>query len=163
MPKVAPRFASAAIPMLTDAPQERVLNFPLDVGAGQIVPVTALEMCNPNTCIFVADFDSVDWRRWGRVIEAHARFPARTNVEFIRVVDRAHIEARVWERGVGETLSAGTGACAAAVAACVNELTDRRVSVHMPGGRLAVEWRADGEVVLTGEAEVVYRGEWLQG
>src|SRR2546421_2680510 len=158
----APRFASASIPMLTDEPLARVINYPLDVGDGETVAITALEMCNPNTCVFVADFAAVDWRRWGRLIETHQRFPERTNVEFIRVLDRANIEARVWERGVGETLSSGTGACAAAVAACMNELTDRRVSVHMPGGRLEVEWRADGEVVLTGEAQVIYRGEWLQ-
>ena len=158
----APRFASAAIPMQTDEPLARVVDYPFDVD-GETVRVTALEMCNPNTCIFVADFAAVDWRRWGRLIEAHERFPARTNVEFIRAVDRANIEARVWERGVGETLSSGTGACAAAVAACLNNLTDRRVTVHMPGGRLEVFWRADGEVVLTGEAEVVYRGEWLKG
>jgi diaminopimelate epimerase len=158
----APRFASADIPLVTDEPRERVVDFPLELGAGETVAVTALEMCNPNACLFVADFDSVDWRRLGRIIESHPRFPARTNVEFIRVVDRSQIEARVWERGVGATLSSGTGACAAAVAACVNELTGRRVSVHMPGGRLEVEWRADGEVVLTGEAEVIYRGEWLQ-
>ena len=159
----APRFASEHVPMLTDAPAAHVRNFPLDIGGGETVSVTALEMCNPNVCIFVADFEGVDWRRWGRIIESHPRFPARTNVEFIRIVDRAHIEARVWERGVGETLSSGTGACAAAVAACVNGLTDRQVSVAMPGGRLEVEWRADREVVLTGEAQVVYRGEWLQG
>ncbi len=158
-----PRFASAHVPMLIAEPLTRVVNFPLAVTDDEIVAITALEMCNPNTCIFVADFDSVDWRRLGKLIESHARFPARTNVEFIRVVDRAHIEVRVWERGVGETLSSGTGACAAAVAACINELTGRRVSVHMPGGQLEVEWRADGEVVLTGEAQVVYRGEWLQG
>ena len=158
----APRFESASIPMLTDEPLVRVVGYSLDVGGGEAVRVTALEMCNPNTCVFVADFDAVDWRRWGRLLETHARFPQRTNVEFIRVLDRANIEVRIWERGVGETLSSGTGACAAAVAACVHELTDRRVSVHMPGGRLEVEWRADGEVVLTGEAEVIYRGEWLK-
>ncbi len=157
-----PRFASAEIPFLTDAPLARVINHPLAVGDGETLAVTALEMCNPNCCVQVADFDAVDWRRWGRIIEAHPRFPARTNVEFIRVLDRANVEARVWERGVGETLSSGTGACAVAVAACLNELTERRVSVHMPGGRLEVEWRADGDVVLTGTAEVIYRGEWLQ-
>ena len=159
----APRFASAEIPLLTDEPLAHVLDYPFDVGGGETVKITALEVCNPNTCIFVADFDAVDWRRLGRIIESHPRFPARTNVEFIRVRDHANIEARVWERGVGETLSSGTGACAAAVAACVNGLTDRRINVHMPGGRLEVEWRADGEVVLTGKAEVIYRGEWLQG
>jgi diaminopimelate epimerase len=157
----APRFASVSIPMLLDEPLPCVLNFPLDVGDDK-VNITALEMCNPNTCVFVADFDALDWRRWGRLIETHARFPERTNVEFIRVVERAQIEVRVWERGVGETLSSGTGACAAAVAACLNDKTDRRVRVQMPGGQLEVEWRADGEVVLTGEAQVIYRGEWLQ-
>ena len=157
-----PRFASAEIPLLTDEPLARVVAYPFDVGGGETVRLTALEMCNPNACLFVADFDAADWRRLGRIIESHPRFPARTNVEFIRVRDRGNIEARVWERGVGETLSSGTGASAAAVAACVNNLTDRRVSVHMPGGRLEVEWRADGEVVLTGAAQVVYRGEWLQ-
>jgi diaminopimelate epimerase len=157
-----PRFASGSIPLLTDEPLPRVVDYALDVSDGETLRVTALEMCNPNTCVFVADFDAVDWRRWGRLIETHGRFPERTNVEFIRVLDRANIEARVWERGVGETLSSGTGACAAAVAACVNELTDRRVNVHMPGGRLEVEWREDGEVVLTGAAQVIYRGEWLQ-
>ncbi|HEX8179807.1 MAG TPA: diaminopimelate epimerase [Pyrinomonadaceae bacterium] len=159
----APRFASAEIPLLTDEPLARVVNHPLDIGGGEIVHVTALEMCNPNACIFVADFEALDWRRLGRAIETHPRFPARTNVEFIRVLDRANIEVRVWERGVGPTLSSGTGACAAAVAACLNELTGRHLSVQMPGGRLEVEWRADNEVVLTGTAEVVYRGEWLQG
>jgi diaminopimelate epimerase len=158
-----PRFASEMIPMQTDEPLARVIDYPLDLGGGETVRVTALEMCNPNTCIVVENFVLVDWRRWGRLIESHARFPARTNVEFIRAVDRTQIEARVWERGAGETLSSGTGACAAAVAACVNGLTDRRVTVHMPGGRLEVLWRADGEVVLTGETEVVYRGEWLKG
>ncbi len=157
-----PRFTSAEIPLLTDEPLVRVVNYPLDLGDGETVAVTALEMCNPNCCVLVADFDAVDWRRWGRIIETHPRFPARTNVEFIRVLDRTNVEARVWERGVGETLSSGTGACAVAVAACLNELTDRRVSVHMPGGRLEVEWRTDGEVVLTGAAAVIYRGEWLR-
>jgi diaminopimelate epimerase len=119
-------------------------------------------MCNPNCCLFVEDFDGVDWRKLGRLIESHPRFPARTNVEFIRVVSPERVEVRIWERGVGETLSSGTGSSAAAVAACINGLTGRRVAVETPGGELEVEWReSDGEVVLTGEAEVVYRGEWL--
>ncbi len=120
-------------------------------------------MCNPNACVFVDDFENPDWRRLGREIELHPHFPQRTNVEFVRVRDRSHIEVRVYERGVGPTLSSGTGACAATVAACLNELTDRRVSVEMEGGSLEVEWRDDGELLLTGEAEVIYRGEWLKG
>jgi diaminopimelate epimerase len=120
-------------------------------------------MCNPNSCLFVEDFAAADWRRLGRLIESHPRFPERTNVEFVRVVSPERVEVRIWERGVGETLSSGTGSSAAAVAACLTGRTGRRVSVETPGGELEVEWREDGEVVLTGEAEVVYRGEWLKG
>ncbi|MCA1616013.1 MAG: diaminopimelate epimerase [Acidobacteria bacterium] len=159
-----PRFESEAIPLLTGGPLARVVRHPLEVAPGETVEVTALEMCNPNCCLFVEGFDSPDWRRLGRLIESHPRFPARTNVEFVRVVSAERIEVRIWERGVGETLSSGTGSSAAAVAACLNGLTSRRVAVETPGGTLAVEWREeDGEVVLTGEAEVVYCGEWLKG
>jgi len=158
-----PALDSATIPMLTGEARAQVLDFPLELETGEVVRLTALQMCNPNACIFVDDFEGVDWRRVGRAVESHPQFPQRTNVEFIRVRDRRTIEVRVYERGVGPTLSSGTGACAAAVAACLNERTDRRVRVEMEGGRLEVEWRDDGEVLLTGEAEVIYRGEWLKG
>ncbi|HLL77018.1 MAG TPA: diaminopimelate epimerase [Pyrinomonadaceae bacterium] len=159
-----PRFESESVPFKTDGPLERVVRHPLEVAPGETVEITALEMCNPNCCLFVEDFGATDWRRLGRLIESHPRFPARTNVEFVRVASPDRIELRIWERGVGETLSSGTGSSAAAVAACLNGLTGRAVTVETPGGRLAVEWRdRDDEVVLTGEAEVVYRGEWLRG
>jgi diaminopimelate epimerase len=157
-----PRFDSASIPMQTPSPLEEVKDFQLAIPGGESLEVTALQMCNPNCCAFVEDFDALDWRALGRTVESHALFPERTNVEFIRVLDRQNIEARVWERGAGETLSSGTGACAAAVAAMVGGLTERRVKVSMPGGVLEVLWREDGEVLLTGEAEVVYRAEWLK-
>lgn len=157
-----PVFESAVIPMLTPEPLARVLDYPLVVG-GETVPVTALLMCNPNCCVFVEGFASVEWRRLGRLIESHQQFPERTNVEFVRVRDRRNIEVRVWERGVGETRSSGTGACAAAVAACVQGFTEQQLNVEMPGGLFEVEWRADSEVLLTGAAEIVYRGEWLGG
>ena len=156
-----PKYDSSSIPMLTDQPLERVIDYPLAVGV-ETVRVTALQMGNPNCCIFVDDFDSIDWRRLGPLIENHPRFPERTNVIFIRVVDRANIEERIWERGVGETESSGTCSCAAVVASVINDQTDRRVNVHAPGGLIPVEWREDGEVVLTGRADVVYSGEWLQ-
>jgi diaminopimelate epimerase len=155
-----PLFDSASVPILTLEPLPEVREYTLALPDGETVAVTALQMCNPNCCVFVEDFDRVDWRRLGRVIESHAAFPERTNVEFIRVVDRARIEARVWERGAGETLSSGTGACAAAVASMLGGHTDRHVRVQMPGGLLEVLRRDDGEVLLTGTAEVVYRGEW---
>jgi diaminopimelate epimerase len=158
-----PRFDSASIPMLTTEPLAEVRDYPLALPGGANVAVTALQMCNPNCCAFVEDLERTDWRRLGRTIESHAAFPERTNVEFIRVLDRGRIEARVWERGAGETLSSGTGACAAAVASMVGGHTDRHVRVSMPGGLLEVLWREDGEVLLTGTAEAVYRGEWLKG
>lgn len=155
-----PQFESLQIPMLTDEPRKRVVDYPLAAVEGETVRVTAMQMCNPNCCVFVDDFERVEWRRLGKVIESHERFPEKTNVIFVRVIDKEKIEARVWERGVGETFSSGTGACAAAVASSVGNHTGRGVSVEMPGGRFEVEWRADNEVLLTGAAEIVYAGEW---
>ncbi|MDX6528010.1 MAG: diaminopimelate epimerase [Blastocatellia bacterium] len=156
-----PRFDDASIPMVTDAPLERVIDYPLEVGS-ETLRVTALQMGNPNCCIFVDDFDAIDWRRLGSLIEHHPRFPERTNVIFVRVRDRENIEERLWERGVGETESSGTCSCAAVVASVIKGLTDRRVNVHAPGGILPIEWRDDDEVVLTGRADVIYSGEWLR-
>jgi diaminopimelate epimerase len=156
-----PLFDSGSIPMLTLEPLAEVRAYPLALPGGETLTITALQMCNPNCCVFVEDFDRIDWRRLGRIIETHAAFPERTNVEFVRILDRRTIQARVWERGAGETLSSGTGACAAAVAAMLNGLTEQRLTVRMPGGALDVFWRGDGEVLLTGTAEVIYRGEWL--
>jgi len=155
-----PKFDSASIPMLTDAPVDQVIDYPLHVG-GEDLRVTALKMGNPNCCVFVDDFTHVEWKRLGPLIENHPSFPERTNVIFIRVRDRSNIEERLWERGVGETESSGTCSCAAVVASVINVRTDRRVSVHAPGGVIPIEWRDDNEVVLTGRADLVYIGEWL--
>jgi diaminopimelate epimerase len=154
-----PRFDSASIPMLTDEPREQVIDYPLVV-EGETFPVTALQVGNPNCAIFVEDFERLDWRRVGRAVESHAQFPERTNVEFVRVSDRAKIELRIWERGVGETQSSGTCSCAAMVASCLKGLVDRRVTVCMEGGQAEISWREDNEVVLTGRADIVYSGEW---
>src|SRR5262245_37528001 len=155
-----PRFASEEIPLVTPAPLDRVIRQELDVD-GRRVEFTASSMGNPHCSVFVDDFDGVDWRTLGSKIETHASFPDRTNVEFVRVVNRDEIEVRFWERGVGETLASGTGACGAAMAAMINELTGRRVKVTTAAGELLVEWRDDGLILQTGAARVVYRGEWL--
>ena len=155
-----PGFDSAAIPMLTDEPRERVTDYPITV-EGERLRVTALSMGNPNCCIFVDQFDELDWRRVGRELENHGQFPERTNVVFVRVIDRSNIEVRLWERGVGETFSSGTCSCAAAVASAINDKTGRNVNVHTQGGLIEVFWREDGEVVMTGRADLVYSGEWL--
>ena len=155
-----PNFDSTSIPMKTPEPLPSVIRYPLVVD-GETLAVTALQMGNPNCCVFVNDFADLDWRRFGPLIENHPQFPERTNVIFIRVRDRANIEERIWERGVGETESSGTCSCAAVVASVVNDLTERTVDVHAPGGVIPIQWRDDDEVVLTGRAEVVYNGEWL--
>ena len=151
-----PKFDSRAIPMSIDPPVERVVDYPFET-----FQITAMQMGNPNCCIFSDDFDSLDWRRIGKHLENHPQFPDRTNVVFVRVVDRKLIELRIWERGVGETTASGTCSCAGAVAAMVNEKTDRDVRVVMEGGEVKIQWRADGQVVITGTAEVVYSGQWL--
>ena len=150
-----PKFDSRSIPMAID--QERVVGYPFEG-----LEITAMQMGNPNCCIFVDDFNALDWRSIGKRIENHPLFPDRTNVVFVRVVDRGMIELRIWERGVGETTASGTCSCAGAVAAMVNERTDRDLRVVMEGGEVRIKWRPDdGQVVITATAEVVYSGEWL--
>ncbi|MEQ1354076.1 MAG: diaminopimelate epimerase [Candidatus Acidiferrum sp.] len=155
-----PKFDSASIPMLTDRSLDQVVDYPLEV-AGETFKVTALQMGNPNCCLFVDDFNDLDWRQVGRTIENHKQFPDRTNVVFVRVKDRKNIELRIWERGVGETTASGTCSCAAAVATMVQEKSERAIDVAMPGGNAKIHWRDDGEVVITGSAEVIYAGQWL--
>jgi diaminopimelate epimerase len=157
-----PKFDSGSIPMLTAQPMDKVLDYSLDVD-GTTFSVTALQMGNPNCCIFVNDFDALDWRTIGRAIENHKQFPDRTNVVFVRVEDRKTIELRIWERGVGVTMASGTCSCAAAVATMIKGKTERAVTVLMPGGKAKIHWRPDGEVVITGTAEVIYGGNWLTG
>jgi diaminopimelate epimerase len=155
-----PKFDTRSIPMSIKPPLKKVVDYPLEVN-GDAFPITALQMGNPNCCIFVKDFNDLDWRRVGSLIENHKLFPDRTNVVFARVHDRKTLELRIWERGVGETTASGSCSCAAAVAAMVNERVERKVTVVMPGGEVKIEWRDDGEVVIVGTAEVVYSGQWL--
>ncbi len=155
-----PRLSSLEVPVVLPAPLERVIRQPLEVD-GRRIEFTAVSMGNPHCSLFVDNFADVDWRALGAEVETHPAFPERTNVEFIRVLDRGAIEVRFWERGCGETLASGTGACGAALAAMLNELTERKVKVVTAAGELVVEWRGDGTVVQTGEARAVYRGEWL--
>lgn len=155
-----PKFDTKSIPMSIKPPLDKVVGYSLEVN-GDSFPITALQIGNPNCVIFVDDFNALNWRRVGSLIESHTLFPDRTNVVFARVKDRKTLELRIWERGVGETTASGTCSCAGAVAAMVNEKIDRKVTVEMPGGEVKIEWRDDGEVVITGTAEVVYSGQWL--
>lgn len=155
-----PKFDTQSIPMSIDPPLDKVIDYPLRVNEEQF-PITAMQMGNPNCCIFVDDFDKLNWRQIGKAIEVHQQFPDRTNVVFVKPVQRDLIELRIWERGVGETTASGTCSCAGAVAAMINNKADRDVRVVMEGGEVRILWREDGEVVITGTAEVVYSGEWL--
>jgi len=157
-----PKLDSLSVPILTEKPLQQVIDYPLLVN-GETVAITALQMGNPNCCIFVDDFAALDWRRIGKAIETHSQFPDRTNVTFVKILNRKQIELRIWERGVGETTASGTCSCAAAVASMVNGKTDRQVTALTPGGQVEIHWREDNEVVITGSAAVVYRGEWLAG
>ena len=116
-------------------------------------------MGNPHAVIYVDDVKNLDLEKIGPKFENHERFPKRINTEFVRCIDRNTVEMRVWERGSGETLACGTGACAVAVASILNNLTDTRVTVKLLGGDLQIEWdREKDRVFMTGPATVVFDG-----
>ena len=118
-------------------------------------------MGNPHCDIFVERFPArIEWHQIGREIESPPFFPNRTNVEFIRVLNRGEIDVLFWERGVGETLSSGSGSSAAAVASILKGLTDRAVKVWTSMGALTVDWQPGGEVFQTGPSEVVFEGDY---
>jgi diaminopimelate epimerase len=118
---------------------------------------------NPVACIFVEDFDTLDWRGIGQEIEHFTDvFPERTNVVFVKVLDRNNIEIRIWERGAGETFSSGTCSIAAAVASALTDKAERKISVHAEGGTTETVWRDDGEMLITGRADLAFCGEWIE-
>jgi diaminopimelate epimerase len=121
--------------------------------------IFSFDVGNPVAVIFVDDFDALDWREAGRELESHARFPERTNVVFVKIVDRNNIEIRIWERGAGETSSSGTCSIAAAVASIFTGKTERKVSVLAIGGTTEAVWREDGEMLITGRADLAFCGE----
>lgn len=156
-----PVLASSEIPIALDQPKSKVVRHHLTLG-GDLLDITCVSMGNPHCTLFVDSLDEAIISELGPLIEDHPAFPNRTNVEFVRVISRDEIEVRFWERGVGRTLSSGTGSCGAAVAASLNNLTGRSVHVLTQGGALRVDWREDDTVLLTGSAEVIYEGKWLQ-
>ena len=159
-----PILAGREIPVDHDGP---VSDFPLEVG-GRVERVTAVSMGNPHCVVFVADdhifgLDDEEFARLGRQFEHHSFFPRRVNTEFVQPLGRNQLKMRVWERGSGETLACGTGACAALVAAVLTGRAWRKATVQLRGGDLQVEWRESGiaanHVFMTGEAVEVFRGE----
>jgi len=152
----APRFAPADIPFAAEA---EALTYPLKVGQ-HVVNVAALSMGNPHAVLRVNDLDSAPVDILGAAIESHARFPQRVNAGFMQVLTPHDIRLRVYERGTGETLACGTGACAAAVAGIRQDWLKSPVSVHTHGGDLVIAWAGKGQsVYMTGPAETVFEGE----
>ena len=151
-----PIFAPARIPFLADG---HALAYPLDVD-GRRLEISALSMGNPHAVQIVADVDAAPVTSQGPLIERHERFPERVNAGYMQIVDRSHIKLRVYERGAGETLSCGTGACAAVVAGIARGLLDSPVKVDTRGGVLEIAWTGGAQPVsMTGPAQSVFEGE----
>ena len=158
-----PRLLRSQIPMALhegNGGDGRVVDYPLDV-AGETFNITAVSMGNPHVVIFVDDVESVALKEIGLEIEHHHDFPQRTNVHFVQMMGPRKLWVRHWERGAGDTLACGTGACASVVAAVLNGLLpndDRHAMTHLPGGDLNIEWAGNDHVYMTGPAKTVFQG-----
>lgn len=151
-----PQLEPARIPFQAES---RQAVYTVDVG-GEEVELTAVSMGNPHAVIIVPELESAPVARLGPYLETHPRFPHRANIGFMQILDRNHVRLRVYERGVGETLACGTGACAAVVTGRLRGLLDAQVSVSLPGGKLDIEWGGEGQpVMMTGPAMTVFTGQ----
>ncbi len=154
-----PHLDPREIPVLAEQGPP-LLGFPVDV-AGRIFPVTCVSMGNPHAVWFAEEpVEQFALREIGPSVEHHPAFPRRVNFEIVNVLQHGAVQARVWERGAGETLACGTGACAIGVAARLNGHTGDTTAVTLPGGTLTIEWDGSGEVYLTGPAVEVFAGAW---
>lgn len=153
----SPELVPDKIPVISDS--KRVVDEPIEVD-GTTYKMTCVSMGNPHCIVFVEDTASFPLETVGPLFENHERFPKRVNTEFIQLLDRKTVNMRVWERGSGETLACGTGACASAVACILNGLTEDEITLHLLGGDLIVRWdQQDNLVYMTGPAQVVFDGE----
>ena len=141
-------------------PGNPAVNVPLKIG-GEVLFVTCVSMGNPHCVTFVKEPSDIWVLQIGPRVEIDSHFPNRTNAEFVQVLSPGEVRMRVWERGCGETLACGTGACAVCVAGVLGNRTGRKITVHLPGGDLELEWnQSDNHVYMTGEAVEVFNGEW---
>lgn len=150
-----PRLRPEKIPF--SGAQEFAALYPLEVN-GQSLQISAISMGNPHSVLKVDDVLTADVENLGPAIETHSAFPQRVNAGFMQVVDRSTIRLRVFERGVGETLACGTGACAAVVAGILNGWLDHKVSVTLPGGIMTIHWPGEGNIKMTGPVSTVFEG-----
>lgn len=153
----APELTPANIPVVSE--KDRVIDEPIEV-EGTLYHMTAVSMGNPHAVVFIDDVKGLEIEKIGPGFEYHPCFPDRVNTEFCRVIDEETVEMRVWERGSGETLACGTGACATAVACILNGYTKDKVTVKLLGGDLEIFWdREDNLVYMNGPAATVFEGE----
>jgi len=153
-----PILSPRQIPVDLDG--ERALGCKLEA-AGKEFIITAVSMGNPHAVVFVDDLNQVPLAEWGPALENHPLFPRRTNVEFVQVQNPQEMRMKVWERGAGETLACGTGACATLVAGALTGQTGRQALIHLPGGDLFIEWSdSTNRVFMTGGATEVFEGQW---
>lgn len=139
--------------------EQQANSYHLDI-EGEPFEIGAVSMGNPHSVLIVDAVDSAPVEKLGPLIESHPRFPQRVNAGFMEIVSRKEINLRVYERGAGETKACGTGACAAVVSGQLRGLLDQRVTVHLPGGELSIEWRGEGHpVMMVGPATTVYEGQ----
>ncbi len=151
-----PKYESECIPVISNTKIAKNLKIEI---LDKIFDVTCVSMGNPHTVIFVDDVDSFDVKKYGELIEKNEMFPQRTNVEFVEIKDNSNIKMRVWERGTGETLACGTGACASVVACVLNGLTSRNVRVQLLGGNLDILYNDNNYIYMTGPAKTVFEGK----
>lgn len=153
----SPILQSSLIPVVSEKPE--VVNEPITV-AGTAYHVTCVSMGNPHAVVFVDNVKELPLETIGPEFEHHAWFPRRINTEFVEVLNLHEVNMRVWERGAGETLACGTGACASAVACILNHKTENEITLHLVGGDLKVQWDRDtNRIFMTGSATVVFDGE----
>ncbi|MGD9564157.1 MAG: diaminopimelate epimerase [Pyrinomonadaceae bacterium] len=153
-----PDFTSGGVPVKTPGPRESVIDLPVEA-LGRELLMSCVNVGNPVAITFVDNF-GFDWRLYGRELESHQVFPQKANIVFVKVRDRENIDIRIWERAAGETSSSGTCSSGAAVLAAFTNRTGRRVSVHAVGGTTEFLWRDDGEMLITGRADLAYCGDW---
>ena len=159
----APILRAEEIPVIADAGSETVVDAPITV-QGKEYKMTCVSMGNPHAVVFMDDVEHLAIEQIGPYFEKHERFPKKINTEFVKVIDRNHVQMRVWERGTGETLACGTGCCATVVACILNHLTDDTVTVKLLGGEIEITWdREENLVYMTGPAETVFEGEYNLG
>jgi len=150
-----PELEGRKIPVALDG---RVVDHPIKVDHKDFM-ITCVSMGNPHAVIFVESVADFPVTFYGPMIENLELFPNRINVEFVEVINKSEIKVKVWERGAGQTMACGTGACASAVASGIKELTGRDTTVHLEGGDLMIEWSQDGHVFMTGPATEVFEGD----